>query len=78
LTGSSKEQLVSLREVKKTQIHDYFDTIRKQIQTFSENQMVVDGLRDMNVAFHNYREEQKLDEGAIAKQKRELTTYLHR
>lgn len=75
LTGSSKEQLVSLREVKKTQVHDYFETIRKQIQTFSENQMVVDSLRDMNVAFHNFREEQKLDEGAIAKQQRELLGY---
>ena len=75
LTGSSKEQLVSLREVKKTQIHDYFETIRKQIQTFSENQMVVDSLRDMNVAFHEFREVAKLDDETLAKQKRELLTY---
>ena len=75
LTHGSKEQLVSLREAKKTQIRNYFNTIRKQVLTFSENQMVVDALRDMNVAFHNFRNEQKLDEVAVAKQQRELLTY---
>jgi len=34
--------LVSIRETKKMQIENYFSTIRKQIQTFSEDRMIVD------------------------------------
>ena len=63
LMTASQEQLVALREVKKTQIQDYFGTIRKQIQTFSENGMIVDAMRDLDEAFHVIR--QKTEKGKI-------------
>ena len=75
LMKSSEEQLVALREVKKTQVQDYFGTIRKQIQTFSENGMIVDAMRDLDEAFHAYRDEQKLSEDELAAYRDELFTY---
>ena len=38
-------QLVSVRETKKKQIEDYFSTIRKQVQTFSNDRMIVDATK---------------------------------
>jgi methyl-accepting chemotaxis protein len=75
LMTASQEQLVALREVKKTQIQDYFGTIRKQVQTFSENGMIVDAMRDLNEAFHAFRDEQKLTPEQLAAYREELFTY---
>ena len=50
-------QLVSLREIKKTQIEDYFNTILNQVLTFSNDKMIIDGMKDFKSAFYSYREE---------------------
>lgn len=75
LMKSSEEQLVALRETKKTQIQDYFGTIRKQIQTFSENGMIVDAMREMDDAFHAFRGEQELTPEQLKSCREELFTY---
>lgn len=69
------DQLVAVREVKRQQIEDYFQTIRKQIVTFSEDRMVIDAMRDMSAAFREFRNDAKLDEAQLQKQKQELLTY---
>lgn len=69
------DQLVAVREVKRQQIEDYFQTIRKQIVTFSEDRMVIDAMRDMSAAFREFRNDAKFDEAQLQKQKQELLTY---
>ena len=51
LSGQAFNQLVSLREVKKRQIQDYFETIKNQIITLSEDRMTIAAMREFNAAF---------------------------
>lgn len=57
LEQQSIKQVVSVRDNKKAQIEDYFRMIRAQIQTFSNNQMVVDAMLGLNDAYQNFHEE---------------------
>lgn len=47
------EQLTAIRETKKRQIETYFNQITNQVQTFSENQMIVDAMNQFKAAFYN-------------------------
>jgi hypothetical protein len=49
---SKFDQLKSITSTKKHNIEYYFDIIRNQILTFSEDLMVVDAVRDFRNAFH--------------------------
>jgi methyl-accepting chemotaxis protein len=51
LTKVNQDRLVSLRELKKIQIEDYFDQIKNQIQTFSESITVIDAMGQFSGAF---------------------------
>ncbi|MEH6625246.1 MAG: methyl-accepting chemotaxis protein [Motiliproteus sp.] len=51
LEQAARNQLVSIRETKKTQIEDYFGTIRNQVLTFSNDEMVISAMEEMSVAF---------------------------
>lgn len=46
-------KLTAVREIKAAQIEDYFDTIRKQVLTFSESETVIFAMRDFKKSFHN-------------------------
>jgi len=50
-------QLVSLREIKKTQVENYFNTILKQIKTFSNHEMIISAMQNFKPAFYHYRKE---------------------
>jgi methyl-accepting chemotaxis protein len=45
------DQYVSIREMKSRQIHDYFQTIREQVMTFSNDFMIIDAMRQFKQAF---------------------------
>ncbi|WP_211664937.1 cache domain-containing protein [Litorilituus lipolyticus] len=47
-------QLVAIREIQKTQIENYFDTIKQEITTYSNNRMIIDMATDFKQAFFNY------------------------
>ncbi len=47
----TKEQLVSLRELKASQIEDYFATLRQQVVTFSDDLMVIEAMKEFKGAF---------------------------
>lgn len=47
-------QLVSIREIKKTQINDYFGTIHNQALTLSNDNMIIDALQQFKDTFNNY------------------------
>ncbi len=66
-------QLVSLREIKKIQIEDYFNTISNQIKTFSNDKMIIDAMQGFKPAFYHYREEAL--SGNISQYRSQLTHY---
>ncbi|GLX77850.1 methyl-accepting chemotaxis protein [Thalassotalea insulae] len=51
LEQKSKEQLISLREMKKAQITDYIAQIEAQIATFSTNLSVIDAANEFTASF---------------------------
>lgn len=55
-----QNQLVSVRDIKKNQLEHYFETVRDQALTYSNNRMVVDAMRDFSAAYKTYDKE--LDE----------------
>ena len=46
-------RLTAVRELKSQQIEDYFQSIRHQVVTFSEDQMIVDAMRSFTDAFRS-------------------------
>ena len=50
----SRERLVAVRNATASRIEDYFDSIRKQVMTFSQNTMVIEAMGRFNEAFHQY------------------------
>ena len=53
-------KLIATREIKATQIENYFSQIRHQIETFSENHMVISAMKDFAAAFKTILEEPTL------------------
>lgn len=72
LETQAQNQLIAIRETKKSQIEGYFQTIRRQILTFSNDRMVIDAMREFKHAFPKFREESKTD-GPLTDE--ELSTY---
>lgn len=66
-------QLVSLREIKKTQVENYFNTILKQIKTFSNDEMIISAMQNFKPAFYHYREEAL--SGSISQYRSQLNHY---
>jgi len=61
--------------LKKESIEQYFESIRDQVLTFSEDRMIVDAMQEFTTAFKSYREQTGVDQQQIEEQKRELATY---
>jgi len=57
LEEQAVKQIISTRESKKAQIEDYFRMVRAQIQTFSNDQMVVDAMLGLDDAYRNFHDE---------------------
>jgi len=55
LEEQSFKQLMAVRESKKKQIENYFQQIRKQIRTFSEDRMIIDAMLQFNNRFFTGR-----------------------
>ncbi len=68
-------QLVSVREIKKKQIEDYFSTIRKQVRTLSEDGMVVDAMRELKTAFKDVRKQNDITDSTMEEYRTALKTY---
>ncbi|MEM8944607.1 MAG: methyl-accepting chemotaxis protein [Planctomycetota bacterium] len=61
--------------LKKESIELYFQSIRDQVLTFSEDRMIVDAMREFSSAFKQYREQADITTDQIAEQKADLATY---
>jgi methyl-accepting chemotaxis protein len=57
LEESARNQLVSLREIKKTQVENYFNTILNQVLTLSNNAMIIEAMEDLKGSFYKVKEE---------------------
>lgn len=51
------ERLVSIRDMKKSQIEDYLKTIDNQVISFSENGMIVEAMKEFTTSFFKIEEE---------------------
>ena len=60
LEESAFNQLTAIRETKKENIESYFDQIRNQILTFSEDKMIIDAMKEFKEVFHEIKEESEI------------------
>ncbi len=67
LMDQAFNHLVSVREIKKQQIEDYFSVIRKQIRTFSDDRMIVDATKWFKDAFSHFRVENDISNFELEK-----------
>ena len=67
--------LEAQRALKQDQIEKYFESIRDQVLTFSEDRMVVEAMRGFKSSFNDYREQTEIEEDRVAEMRRELETY---
>lgn len=69
----ARERLVSIREIKKQQIEQYFSTIRNQVLSLANDRMIIDAMAEFRGAFSQYRNEVSLLD--ISRLKSELKQY---
>ena len=60
LESQAKKQFIAIREMKKSQIEGYFQTIRSQVLTFSNDRMVIEAMRDFKQGFRSFLHEVEL------------------
>lgn len=57
LEQQAKNQLIAIRETKRTQVEDYFTTISNQVLTFSNDRMIIDATKSLTKSFKTFPEE---------------------
>ncbi|MDH5599827.1 MAG: methyl-accepting chemotaxis protein [Gammaproteobacteria bacterium] len=57
----AKRQLISIRDIKKTQIEDYFSTIRGQVITLSSSSMIIDAMREFKSSYSSVKDNADID-----------------
>ncbi len=75
LTAKTYSQLESIRDIKKDGLEFFFNTIHDQIQTFSEDRMIIDAMRDFDSAFQQFRADNNFNSEDVARMKKELGSY---
>lgn len=68
-------QLLSLRDVKKSQVESYLKTMKDQIITLSEDRMIVDAMYQLTRDFGTFAKENNLDSGKISEMRNKLAIY---
>ncbi|MFP4356045.1 MAG: methyl-accepting chemotaxis protein [Phycisphaerae bacterium] len=75
LRQEATNKLLAVREIKRQAVERYFQSIRDQIVTFSENEMVVNAMREYRQAFGQFRTENNLEATQIEQMRTKLATY---
>lgn len=68
-------QLESLQSVKKIQIESYFQQIKNQVLTLSQNKMIVDAMSEFNTAFQQLPEDLNINPETLIQYKKDLSQY---
>jgi len=69
------DQLNSLKTVKKDEIENYFKQIENQIVTLSEDQMIIDMMRDIKKGFYALGSDLKVNETTLAAYKSDVQRF---
>lgn len=72
-----EETLVAARDQKKSTIVDYFGTIRDQVVTLSDDEMIIDAMREMPSAFDGIVRELKVSPDEAKAMKSRVSDYYH-
>jgi len=67
-----KNQLTSIRELKRNQVEEYFTGIAGQIRTFSNDRMIIEAAKEFNAAYPNF---EKQTNRVSSGQKNQLKNY---
>jgi serine phosphatase RsbU (regulator of sigma subunit) len=77
LEKQSFEKLTAVREMKASQIQDYFKIIRDQLTTCAENPMIIDAMREFKYGYNTIREELKIDDEKLNALKEKSISYFN-
>ncbi len=69
------DKLTAIRETKKSQIEAYFSQIRNQIITFSEDQMVINAMKQFKTTFHNVNINNDFTDSQISQYSQSIKDY---
>ncbi|MBI1319269.1 MAG: HAMP domain-containing protein [Candidatus Hydrogenedens sp.] len=75
LMEKSFAQLEAVSELKQAQVTAYFDALKSQLTTFSENLMVVSATRSLTDNFATYATDANIDAATLATMRSELRRY---
>jgi methyl-accepting chemotaxis protein len=75
LSNAASNQLIAVRDLTKGRVEDYFQTIEKQVQTFSSNRMVINAMKEFKAGFNSFSQEMFLSDIAVVNQKEQLGKY---
>lgn len=75
LEAEANQKLISSRDNKKSQVSHYFDYIRKQISTFSNDTMIIDATKGFKAAFDNYLSESSIEPNDLANMRSSVRNY---
>jgi|GEM_PF-2911072 len=76
LQDQTFKQLVSLRQVKQTEIENYFQRIENQILTLSNNQMMVNAMTEFQEAFLQLPDMLSVDEATLSEYQGKVRAYV--
>ena len=75
LEDDAFSQLTAVREMKASQIEDYFQLITDQVVTMSEDRMIVDAMREFESSFASLGRELDIDDAALEDRSGRLSQY---
>ncbi|MFQ5509950.1 MAG: methyl-accepting chemotaxis protein [Leptospirillia bacterium] len=75
LEHETESALIAARNATKSHIEDYFNTIRGQMLTLSNDTMVIDAMQEFKAAFNGYRDEMGWNDREVTSRRALLSTY---
>ncbi len=77
LEKQSFEKLTAVREMKASQIQDYFKIIQDQLSTSAENPMMIEAMREFKNGYNSIRQELKIDDEKLNALKEKSNNYFN-
>ncbi|MCE1246405.1 MAG: methyl-accepting chemotaxis protein [Firmicutes bacterium] len=75
LEKESFNKLTAVRELKATQIEDYFQQLRNQAETFAEDRTIVEAMHDLKKGFHSIHKDLNITPEKMAQLDENLKVY---
>ena len=75
MSEQAHKQLVAVRDSKRMQIEGYFQRIHAQIETFAEDRMIVDAMRQFGAAYEEYVDRSGFEAEDVDSMRRALSDY---